>query len=802
MVSFRRMAGSDDDLPRLMPDTPRPARWISLPGITDLPTVVAYKLEFSLARETSVKIHLTADERYEFFVNGTLLARGPERGDPNHWFYESYEVLLPAGRNVFVGRVWSLGENAPFAQMSIRHGFLLFQTSADDHNLSTGTAPWMGKVLRGFAWRKPLCIAKAVGWNQIVFGREYDWGYELGSGKGWQPAEAGAYAESAEGIGCISLQNDTAAYHRLRPCLLPPMLDRVSRLGSVRHVALFATRPVGLTAILHSDCILNELPRWQQLLEEARPIVIPPFTRRRIIIDLKTYLCARPELTVSRGLGAHIEVDWSEALFENIDPVGPTENIEAKFWPKGDRNQIEGKFFVSPWSMEDGPGDNFHFDGGTGRIFTTLWWRAGRYIQLLVETEASELVLEDFHLKETRYPLEMEGEFACSDESVNALVPLLVRGLQSCAHETYIDCPFYEQLMYVGDTRLELLTTYVLTRDDRLPRKALQIFDWSRLPSGLTQSHYPSKIRQIIPPFSLWWIAMCHDYALWRDDRTFSKSLLPGVRIICDYFANLIGDDGLLSAPDGWNFTDWVPDWQPFGVPPGASTESSGVLNWQAIMTFRMAGELEDWFGEPETAALQKRRAQDLAKNTHQHFWNESRGIYADDLSHEYWSEHTQCLAILSGFVPGTCVNRLKEGLLDGRDLSRATIYFSHYLFEAYQYIGAIPAFLQRLEDWKILLANGLTTPVEQPEPTRSDCHAWGSHPLIHFYTALAGIRPVAPGFSKVRIHPQIGDLEWLRADLPHPTGNIVVEVRNGVLSISLPRGVELVTDSGRHNYV
>ena len=36
-----------------------------------------------------------------------------------------------------------------------------------------------------------------------------------------------------------------------------------------------------------------------------------------------------------------------------------------------------------------------------------------------------------------------------------------------CAHETYMDCPYYEQMMYVGDTRLEVLTTYAISRDDR-----------------------------------------------------------------------------------------------------------------------------------------------------------------------------------------------------------------------------------------------------------------------------------------------------------------------------------------------
>src|SRR6201995_5293651 len=57
-----------------------------------------------------------------------------------------------------------------------------------------------------------------------------------------------------------------------------------------------------------------------------------------------------------------------------------------------------------------------------------------------------------------------------------------------CSHETYMDCPYYEQLMYVGDTRLQVLTTFATSRDDRLPRKALEVFDFSRAagPNGPT----------------------------------------------------------------------------------------------------------------------------------------------------------------------------------------------------------------------------------------------------------------------------------------------------------------------------
>lgn len=769
-------------------------RWITHPGSDTYPSVVAYKLHFHLEAPTSLLIHLSADERYDLFLDGTLIARGPERGDPAHWFYDSFELSLSAGHHTFVARVWSLGELAPFAQMSLRHGFFLFTEEAT-LLLSTGTAPWQTKLLGGYRWKSPLPCAQGIGWQQIIVGDEFDWNHELGDGIGWEKAALGAYADSEEGIGITAFQPSTETHHRLTPAQLPSMRDEVIHAGRVRCISDFDSRPVGLRPIDIEESFDREHDSWQMLLDGTSSLVIPPFTRRRVIVDLKTYLCARPELLLSGGKNAWIEIDWSEALYEDIESPGSGLS-EAHMWPKGNRNDIDGKFFVWPWSRTDGPGDEFHADGGRNRHFTTFWWKAGRYVQILVETSQEELIIESLCLRETGYPLLVEGAVSCSSPEINELVPLFTRGLKACAHETYMDCPFYEQLMYVGDTRIESLLTYVLTRDDRLPRKALSLFDWSRLPSGLTQSQYPSRLRQIIPPFSLWWVAMCHDYALWRGDAEFVRSLLPGVRSICDYYAGLLNRNGLIAAANGWNFTDWTSEWRPDGVPPGAAVESSGVLNWQTVMTFRMASELEQWFGENEMSSLQSRRAHDLATATHGHFWNERRSLYADDLAQRHWSEHAQCLALLSGLAPAASLPGIKQGLQTATDLAQTTIYFSHYLFEAYRVLELPDSLLSRLGHWKHLIRNGLTTPVEQPEPSRSDCHAWGAHPLFHFYATLGGIRPASPGFSVVDIHPQIDTLDFLRVKLPHPRGHIYLEVKAGEAFALLPSGVRLTERS------
>ena len=337
-----------------------------------------------------------------------------------------------------------------------------------------------------------------------------------------------------------------------------------------------------------------------------------------------------------------------------------------------------------------------------------------------------------------------------------------------------MDCPYYEQLMYVGDTRLQALVTYALSRDDRLPRKALLLFDVSRQTSGLTRSQHPSQVTLLIPPFSLWWVGMVYDYALWRDDPAFVQARLPGVRAVLDYFHGRRNAAGLVEAPEGWNFTDWVPQWTK-GVPPDGRDGISGVLNAQFVLILLQAAELEDHFGEPELAARNRRVAAEVGQVVHSMFWDEGRSLFADDAEHRHFSEHAQCLAILGGLADEMIQDRLVQGLRSAPDLARTSIYFSHYLLEAYRQLGDALALFDRLSEWFALESLGFRTTREEPEPSRSDCHAWGAHPLYHFAATVLGVRPAEFGFRSVQIAPLLGPLTAAEGTVPHPRGDISV---------------------------
>ncbi|MCG3178711.1 MAG: hypothetical protein BIFFINMI_01040 [Phycisphaerae bacterium] len=733
-----------------------PARWIAVPGWRpDDPGVWAYRLAFEAEQAATVRLHVSADERYRLFLDGQPIGAGPERGDQENWFYESYDLALSAGRHVLVAQAWWLGPAgpAPYAQMTVRHGFLLSAEGEWEGRLSTGLAAWECRRLGGYRWLIPK-MAWGVGAKVHIRASEFASGFERGEGNGWAPAAAVADAVNA------SIANEQPATWLLRPAMLGEMFSERLHVGVARHVQAVADDATGELPVRAADHLADEAAAWNAMLAARGTVTLAAGQRRQVIVDLGDYYCAYPELTTSGGAGASVRLHWAESLFEA--PEGPD---------KGHRDRIEGKFFR-------GAGDLFEPDGGPGRRFETLWWEAGRYVEIVASAGGEPLTIDELCIRQTHHPLTPAATFECSDGRLTEIVPIMVRALQMCSHETYMDCPYYEQLMYVGDTRLEVLATWALTGDDRLPRKAAVMFDRSRVTGGLTQSRYPSRVRQVIPPFSLWWIAMVHDRALWRDDAATRAEMMPGVRAVVNAFEGWVNGNGLIERLANWAYMDWVPAWKA-GVPPGGEDGISGPINLHYLLALRLAAELEEIAGEPELAARCRRLADRTAAATVAQFYDAGRGLLADDVAHEHFSEHAQCLALLGGVGDAAMRGRLAEGLFAADDLARTTIYFTHYYFETCRLLGRMDRFMERMGLWFDLRRLGCRTTLEAPEPSRSDCHAWAAHPAFHYLATILGIRPASPGFASVRVQPQLGPLAWARGSMPHPAGRIGVDVRS-----------------------
>ena len=725
----------------------------------------AYRLVFSVKERSQFTFHVSADERYRLFANGSLIATGPERGDEDHWPFDSIQCDFAAGDHVLVAQVWSIGENRAFAQHSVRHGFLLSATSETHPEItpavSTGVAGWQTKSLTGYRFKSPQ-VAWGTGSNVEIDGRDVNWNFLDHDSEGWEPA-----TESGPAVG-EGFESELGPCHLLTPARLPARLYQPVEGFKIVHAEELPagtdqTRNLPIAAANHSEALAESFG-------QVRPNQVV-----RYLLDLDNYYCAYPRLTVSGGRDATVRIHWQESLFE----PGPTMD-------KGNRDAIEGKLFCCIWSREDGVGDSFILDGEM-RTYEPLWWQAGRYVEVLITTRSKPIA--DFRLDflETRYPTENLAEFESSDPRLAALIPLAVRTLQMCSHETYMDCPFYEQLQYVGDTRLQVLVNYVINRDRRLPEQALRAFDRSRRNRGVTMSRYPSRVRQVIPPFSLWYVCMVDDYARWVGDKALLTELMPGIySVLLDFLQYVPDANSLLHPVPGWNYVDWVPNWRD-GTPPTGKVDPCAPINLQFLLALQAAARIEDFLNDDKYRGPWLTWANRLAKQIEQ--FRQPNGRLSDDLAGEFYSEHSQVLARLAGLSSDE-VTQNSLTPREGGTLEQTTIYFTHYLFEAYREMNHPDGILERLDLWHGLVTNGLRTTIEMPEPTRSDCHAWGAHPLFHFLTSILGIRPGSYGFATVDIRPQLGSLAWAEGSMPHPAGDIHVSVREGVATVTLPPGL------------
>jgi len=497
-----------------------------------------------------------------------------------------------------------------------------------------------------------------------------------------------------------------------------------------------------------------------------RAFTVPPHTKASVLIDNSHLTTAYPELTVSGGRGALIRLTYAEALF---DAKGQ----------KGSRNEIVGKHILGVF-------DEFLPDGAANRTFTPLGWKTWRYLQLDIETADQLLEVDKLRTWFTAYPFEQRGHFDSDDDSLKPIWDISWRTARLDAHDTYMDTPYYERLQYVGDTRIQALISYTVAGDDRLARQAIQAFNNSHIPEGLTFSRYPSSVRQIIPTFSLLWVGMLHDFWMYRSDPDFVRAQLPGTRTVLDWFLDRQRADGLLLKIPWWPFVDWGKDFG-FGMSPQDIDGGSSPMTLQFVEALRYATEMESALGDKARAELYRGAADRASQAVYKLCWNQQYGLLADTPAQKHFSQHANILGIWLDVIPREQQKVVLTKILSSSDLgytapapvppmTNTTYYFRFYLARALDHAGMGNDYLRLLGPWRQMVSLGLTTWAETPEPTRSDSHAWSAHPNYDFLTIVAGIRPASPGFATVTVAPHLGSLKHVSAAVPSPKGMIEAE--------------------------
>jgi hypothetical protein len=737
------------------------ARWIHPPDIS--PKVYGvhhFRKSFSLeAIPDKFIIHISADNRYRLFINGKPIGMGPARSDTQHWFYESYDIkpYLNQSKNTLAVLVWNMGEHALVAQMSYQTGLIVQGDGATEKTVNTNDS-W--KVYTNAAYKpiandiKKLQSYIVIGAGDEVDGALYPWSWELPDYDDivWKKATVYWFPSKTRGYG-------TDGNWMLMPRNIPFMEEKKLALNNIRRIE-------GMPPLSYFD--------------EKQPLNIEKNKKVSILFDQTHLTNAYPELIVSGGKGARMKLTYAEGLKDNKKQ-------------KGNRNDIDGKKII-------GFEDVFIADGGQNRIFRPLWFRTYRYLQLDIETADDPLIINNLYGIYYGYPFEEKAVFTSDDATLKPIWEVGWRTARLCAGENYYDCPYYEQLQYTGDTRIQALISLYVAGDDRLMRKAITDYDNSRFTDGLTQSRYPCNDMQVIPTFSLFWVAMIYDYWMHRQDDSFIEPLLKGVDDVIIWHENRLQANGMNGKLEWWNFVDWSwgrsEETSMGGVPAGAVYGNSSILSLQLAYTLQLASKLMQHYGQPDKAKKYQSLAAKITQATYNLCFDKTKGLLSDTPDKKLFSQHANIWGVLTDAIPQNDQRSVLEKTITDKSITQATFYFKFYLFEALKKTGMGDRFLEQLKPWHDMIQIGLTTFAEKPEPTRSDCHAWSASPNYQLLSTVCGINPAEPGFKSVIITPYLSHLSKITGKMPHPLGEIAVNLEKtegGILKgdITLPKGLK-----------
>ncbi|KAL2214694.1 Six-hairpin glycosidase [Sarocladium strictum] len=755
------------------------ANWIWVTGFNDTNPegqTCLFRRQFVLAAQQTepCSLRVSADTRYRLYVNNVSVSVGPCKSHPGRWYYETVDIqpYLVQGVNV-IGAVVLRFSDRHVGSLSLMRTVLpglIVHCEVQDQRLHTD-AQWQGVQDHSvtMASRKDWDYALGPPFmvlNEHVDGRkrQIDWAIPQddlnNEAVKWLPVSI---------VTMRSMMMPVLDPWKLVERPIPPMEEVEGRFDGV---------------VCCSDSRMMD--SWNNWIRNGTPLQFQPGTTVWVELEVKAYTAAYLKLQCSAGASSRLEVLCSEGYESPMPRSGP--GVQRV---KGNRADYRnGKLY--------GTTDSYVTHEGVNN-WEPFWFKAFRYVRLQISVSQDKpLGLSSFTFRTTYYPLDIKTQLkfpatiSHDGDTTNVLEDMYntsVQTLRNCMHETYEDCPFYEQNQFLMDSRLQMLFTYQLSRDDRLARKTMHEFHASRRADGLLQAQFPSPGRSVnIPMFSLFFVAIVHDHFLYFRDEGLVRMYMGTIDGILQYFQSLVDERwGLVGAfddPDDWAFVDWVGEWNVgpplhgMAVPPAYQSGPATIFSLVYAWALQLAADLAGVVNRLDTAAEYSRRAEQLIAAVNEHCFDEDKRLYTDgplalltasspaspSSSARMYSQHCQTFAILVGAIKGEAAADLMLQTMDalkqdsrGTTMAKCSIAMSFYIFRAASKTNLYEQLWPELiKPWQRMLADDLVSFAETEDSgTRSDCHGWSAGPIYEVVAEIFGVKPTLEG--GVEVKPKVG---------------------------------------------
>jgi alpha-L-rhamnosidase len=783
-----------------------PARWLWLPsGRTLANTFVLFRKEIELeAAPKSARGWVTADSRYRLRVNGRRVQWGPAPCDPRLLEADPLDLTahLRPGRNVIGAEVlfyghgegtWPAGKPGFILALRVEDVAGAVQEVRTDGSwrvcLDRGHRPgqfkrWYLRSLQeeldareeprdwslpGFApddaWLAPLVVEGGA--DRPAAASRYD---DYLTDGAIDPGETSLVARE------VPLVRETA-----RPAL------RLSRSGRVRWRRdprdWFELRIPG------SFELVDETAAFPSGEGEWR-LQPPPGEGAFALFELTEQMVGFPFFTVEAPAGTVLEVMTQEAH----DP-------QARPW-------LDTHFFS--WSR-------FVCREGENR-FETFDYESLRFLQIHVHEATGPVLLRDVGVRRRSYDWPRPPSFRCAEPELQRLFEAAFNTLVNAAQETIVDGMGRERQQYSGDGSHMLHATRLVCGDWELARRFQRTWALGQTHEGWFFDCWPAwdrlnRIGQREMGATPWGplldhgVSFIHD--VWRHheetgDRYLARELYPRLARFARFLLDHRDEQRLLPV-EGWGVpTVWLDN--PPCFPRQRHKQCAFNLFTAAILRGALV-PLAELAGEARDARRFRTSADALLAATVRRFWDAGSGLFVSNLPWQKeeggrrLDDRSLATALLFGQCPAGRTSEAVGALAEPpAELGLSYPANAHWRLQALARHGRIDVVLRELRHrWAAMPSVLLNNTISERWEVRPDSRDQWSHcavaPLFVLVMDVAGIRPGRPGFERIVVRPQLGDLGALDLVAYTPPGPVGFQSRpedeGHRVSITLPADCE-----------
>ena len=418
--------------------------------------------------------------------------------------------------------------------------------------------------------------------------------------------------------------------------------------------------------------------------------------------------------------------------------------------------------------------------------------KAFRFVYIEKDAGASyDDVLMDYEY--APYDRQHTGSFRCSDDGINRIWDVAAYTMDLTTREFFMDGIKRDRWTWSGDAIQSYLMNYYLRFDTECVKRTIR---------QLRGKDPVTAHVNTIMDYTFYWFKSILDYYQYTADADFVREMWPRMVTMMDYVEKRLNADGMAEGQaDDWIFVDWVD----FPMHKRGTLCFEQILLCKALETMALCAKL---LGINKSDYRVK--AEQLRNKVRQTFWSYEQKAYyhaiEDGQMNKQITKFPNMFAILYGYAYEEQRREIMQSVMLNPDIPAITTpYMRFYELETLCMDGLHTQVLQEMRDyWGGMLREGATSFWEKYVPAESGtqhlamygrpygkslCHAWGASPVYLLGKYYLGVRPTKPGYAEFEIRPSLGDLDWLKGDVPTPHGMIHVEMNRHEVKVFATEG-------------